>query len=406
MKNWKLKFSLFLNFLVLAILLNSVGAVALQVQRTYGIPASAAGMLAAFKGLGIVTASFLAVSHLARIGYRKTMLWSLGMLTLVCLLLPSVPGFAMIQLLFVIVGAGFALIKVAVYATIGLFATDRQSHASFMNFLESFFAAGIVGGYFLFGAFADDAHPQSTAWLNVFYVIAALSLAALLLLLSVKLDESAVRVAVVPSWREHFAAVARLTFTRTVGLFGLCIFFYVMVDQGVMNWLPTFNHQVLHLSARLSIQLASLLTVAVACGRFLAGVALRRIPWFPVLVACLLATAGLMLAALSFVGGAGGTVVMGWTDVPATALILPLTGFFLGPVYPILNSIILNTLPAREHGPMSGLSVIFSAFGSSIGTVALGYLFQAHGGSFAYYFSLFPLGALLVCLFFFRRQVS
>ncbi len=405
MKEWKLKLSLFLNFLVLAILLNSVGTVALQVQRTFGVSAPAAGLLAVFKALGIVTASFLAVSHLARMGYKRTMLWSLGVLTIVCLLLPSVPDFAMIQLLFVAAGAGYALIKVSVYATIGLFAFDRKAHASFMSFLESFFAAGIVAGYFLFGAFADDARPQSTSWLNVFYVLAALSFAALLLLLSVKLDESAVAVTTVPSLRERVTAVMRLMLARKVVLFGACIFLYVMVEQGTMNWLPTYNNQALHLPARLSIQLASLLTVAMAAGRFLAGVVLRRVPWFPVLVACVVATAAIVLVALSSTGRVDGTVVTGWANAPGVAFILPLVGFFLGPIYPVLNSAVLNALPVQEHGAMSGLSVIFSALGSSVGTVALGYLFQAHGGPSAFYFSLLPLAALLLCLRFFRHQV-
>ena len=103
------------------------------------------------------------------------MLVSLGGLTLVCLLLPSAPSLIMLQLLFVAVGAGFALMKVSVYATIGLFAKDWHAHVSFMNFIEALYSGGIVLGYFLFGAFADDVDPQSTAWLRVFYIVAGLT---------------------------------------------------------------------------------------------------------------------------------------------------------------------------------------------------------------------------------------
>ncbi|MFX5514169.1 hypothetical protein ABTD48_19305, partial [Acinetobacter baumannii] len=51
---------------------------------------------------------------------------------------------------------------------------------------------GILSGYFIFSAFVDDAHPQSTEWFKVYYVLAAISLAALLLLFFSPLDESAV----------------------------------------------------------------------------------------------------------------------------------------------------------------------------------------------------------------------
>ena len=50
MRYWRLKLSLFLNFLVLAILLNSVGTVALQMQRMYGVSTPVAGLLAVCKG--------------------------------------------------------------------------------------------------------------------------------------------------------------------------------------------------------------------------------------------------------------------------------------------------------------------------------------------------------------------
>ena len=37
MQNWQIKTSLFLNYFVFAILLNSVGTVILQVQNNYGV---------------------------------------------------------------------------------------------------------------------------------------------------------------------------------------------------------------------------------------------------------------------------------------------------------------------------------------------------------------------------------
>ncbi|MBL0884477.1 MAG: MFS transporter, partial [Chitinophagaceae bacterium] len=63
MQNWKIKTSLFLNYFVFAILLNSVGTVILQVQQNFGVSESAASTLEAFKDLSIAAVSFLSSSY-------------------------------------------------------------------------------------------------------------------------------------------------------------------------------------------------------------------------------------------------------------------------------------------------------------------------------------------------------
>lgn len=173
MAHWRIKLSLLLNYFVFAILLNSVGTVILQVQNNYGLSESSASVLEAFKDLTIAAVSFLVASYITRIGYKRAMLLALGIVMLACLLMPQVPAFWTTKLPFAATGAGFALIKVSVFATIGLVTNDqpdvaRNEHASFMNFLESFFMIGVLSGYFLFSAFVDDTNPQSTAWLTVY----------------------------------------------------------------------------------------------------------------------------------------------------------------------------------------------------------------------------------------------
>jgi fucose permease len=144
MSNWKIKLSLFLNYFVFAILLNSVGTVILQVQSNYGVSESSASILEAFKDLSIAFVSFLVASYIARIGYKKAMLVALALVGVACLTMPALPGFFMTKVLFAATGTSFALIKVSVYATIGIVTKDKKEHASFMNFIESFFMVGIL----------------------------------------------------------------------------------------------------------------------------------------------------------------------------------------------------------------------------------------------------------------------
>lgn len=402
MQYWRVKLSLFLNYFVFAMLLNSVGTVILQVQSNYGVSESSASVLEAFKDLSIAIVSFLVASYITRIGYKRAMLIALAFIASVCLLMPSVGGFAMTKLLFAATGTCFALIKVSVYGTIGLVTSDKKEHASFMNFIESFFMVGILTGYFVFSGFVDDNNRQSTAWLNVYYILAGISLVAFLLLLSTSLDESKIKAEEGKSFWEDFVEMMRLAIVPLVMVFIASVFIYVLIEQSIMSWLPTFNSKVLHLSTTLSIQMASILAASTALGRFAAGIVLRKIHWFYVLVLCLVAAATLVLVAIPLAQQVNTTEITSWAHAPLAAFVFPLIGLFIAPIYPAINSVILSSLPVRQHGAMSGLIVIFSALGGTTGSVITGHIFEAYGGQTAFYFSLVPIALLAVCLFFFN----
>jgi MFS transporter, FHS family, glucose/mannose:H+ symporter len=404
MGQWKIKLSLFLNYFVFAMLLNSVGTVILQVQANYGVSESSASVLEAFKDLSIAAVSFFVASYITRIGYRRAMLIALGFISLVCLLMPSLGGFAMTKLLFAATGTCFALIKVSVYATIGIVTNDKKEHASFMNFIESFFMIGILTGYFIFSAFVSDGDPKSTAWLNVYYLLAGISGVAFLLLLSTKLDESSVQVATAKPLLEDFADMVKLAIVPVVLVFIASAFIYVLIEQSIMSWLPTFNSKVLHLSTTLSIQMASILAASTALGRFSAGIVLRKIHWFFVLIGCLVASGMLVLVAIPLAKDLGTTEITSWGAAPLAAFVFPLIGLFIAPIYPAINSVILSSLHPRQHGAMSGLIVIFSALGGTTGSIITGHIFEAYGGESAFYFSLAPMGILIVLLFLFNKK--
>lgn len=403
MANWKIKLSLFLNYFVFAILLNSVGSVILQVQNNYRVSESSASILEAFKDLSIAAVSFLIASYIARIGYKRSMLIGLTLVGVACLLMPMVGGFAMTKLLFAATGTSFALIKVSVYSTIGIVTKDKKEHASFMNFIESFFMVGILTGYFIFGAFVDDKNPQSTEWLRVYYLLAGITFVAFLLLLSAPLDESAVQPSDSKNSVEEFGDMIKLAIKPLVLVFIVSVFTYVLIEQSIMSWLPTFNSKVIHLPTTLSLQMSSILAASTAIGRLAAGFALRRIQWFLVLIGCLITASVLVLIAIPLAQSTSGEPVTSWADAPLGAFVFPLIGLFIAPIYPAINSVVLSNLPTRQHGPMSGLIVIFSALGGTTGSIITGTIFEWYGGQTAFYFSLVPISLLAISLFFFNR---
>ena len=403
MSRWLVKISLFLNYFVFAILLNSVGTVILQVQNTYGVSESAASVLEAFKDLPIAITSFLVASFIVRIGYRRAMLFALGFIALVALAMPRIPTFWMAKAMFAATGVGFALVKVSVFATLGLITDSRKEHVSLMNFLESFFMVGVLSGYFIFSAFVNDADPASLGWLDVYYVLAGMSLVAFVLLYFARIDESAAHVGEPESLADEFVGMLKLCIRPLVLVFVISAFLYVLIEQSIMSWLPTFNSRILNLAPSLSIQMASILAASVALGRFSAGLVLRHFDWLRVLVIGLVAAAVLVLVALPLAGSDGGPVVTSWAAAPAAAFVFPMIGFLIAPVYPAINSVILSALPTHQHGAMAGLIVVFSALGGTSGSIITGTLFEHFGGRTAFYFSLVPIALIIVALIFFKR---
>ena len=105
MNNWRIKLSLFINYFVFAILLNSSGIAILQVQNSFGISKKAAAWIDPCKDLSIAVVSFLVASYIARFGYKKAMLFALGIICVACFIIPVTPSFMAIKILFVAVGS-------------------------------------------------------------------------------------------------------------------------------------------------------------------------------------------------------------------------------------------------------------------------------------------------------------
>ena len=403
MNNLKIKVSIFINYFIFAILLNSVGTVILQVQSTYGITESSAAILEAFKDLSIASMSFLVASYISNVGYKNSMLLALILVIIACLAMPMVNQFWMTKLLFGAVGASFALIKVSVYGTIGLVVKDKTEHISLMNFIESFFMIGILSAGFIFSFYIDDSNPQSTAWVNVYYLLAGIAFLAFLLLLTTKMDESLVKKETKDSSTGDFQEMLKLVIVPVVLVFVASAFIYVLIEQSIMSWLPTFNSKVLHLPNSLSVQMAGILAASTAIGRFLAGVVLKKLKWLTVLIICVLLSGGMVLLALPLAQNLGNEAITGWGNAPLVAYIFPMIGLFIAPIYPSINSVILSALPKNKHGIMAGLIVIFSALGGTTGSLITGYVFEHFGGKSAFYFSLIPMVILIICLIIFNK---
>jgi len=405
MKNLGIKISLFINYFVFAILLNSVGAVILQVQRNFEITKSAASILEAYKDLPIAIFSFLLASFIPKIGYKKSMIIALLLVIAASFIMPFANAFWYFKILFFLVGVSFALIKVSVYATIGLVTNNEKEHSSFMSLLEGFFMIGVLLGNILFSLFIDDNNPKSEQWLNVYWILGALSIVALVFLIFAKLDESGAQVKDRPL-REDFTEMIKMIVFPLVLVFILCVFLYVLIEQSFQTWTPTFYKTILKVPASMSIQAGAVLAGAFAIGRFMSGMVLKKIQWIYVVTFCIIMAGTIVLLVLPLTNHIQPSSNMTWFKAPFVAYLFPIMGIFLAPIYPAINSVILSSLPKHMHSSMSGLIVVFSALGGTTGSIITGHVFDYFDGQTAFYFSLIPMILLLISLQIFNRTIK
>ncbi len=404
--NFRIKLSLIINYFLFAILLNSVGTVILKVIENYDVEKASASVLEGFKDLSIAIVSFLVASFIPRLGYKKSMLLGLAFVAIACISMPLLPSFLTTKILFACVGASFALIKVSVYATIGLVTEGEKEHVSFMNTIEGVFMIGVLVGYFLFSWFIDPENPASTSWLNVYWVLSAFAVVAFILLWSAPLDESAVKMEGTLNVGEDFRKMFKLFLVPLIYFFLACAFLYVLIEQSIGTWLPTFNKEILKLPSDMSVQAGSIYAGSLAIGRLLAGRITQRISWFRLLIFCIFAMAILVMLTLPLTNNIELNPDVTWISAPIAVYLFPLIGLFMAPIYPAINSVMLNALPKRDHAPMTGLIVVFSALGGTSGSIITGAIFGALSGQIAFYMSLVPMALLLLAIIAFYRRTK
>ena len=402
MEKSTIKWAMYLNYFVFAILLNSVGIVILKAQRNYGADELEASILEAFKDLPIAIVSFLVASFLPRIGYKRAMLIGLGLVYMACITMYFGNSFATAKLLFATVGVSFALIKVSVYSLIGTVTENQQEHNSLMSSIEGVFMIGIALAYFLFPAFNSETNPD--AWLNVYWLLAGISGVSFAFLFLAK-SENQVEVPgvnLLDDFRQMFQLMAKLL---TI-VFVISAFLFVMIEQGIMSWLPTFNSKVLHLPENISIMMASILAISLAVGRLAAGFLTKKINWIWILSACIIIAMLIVIFVLPKAVGLEVKTITSLFDIPLIGFAFPLVGLFIAPIYPLLNSVVLSALPKSLHSSMTGLIVVFSALGGTLGSRIIGYLFKNEGPENAFYYTLIPMALLLFSFFILKKLTT
>jgi fucose permease len=200
------------------------------------------------------------------------------------------------------------------------------------------------------------------------------------------------------SLKEDLLYSVKLIVIPLVLVFLVSAFLFVMIEQGIMTWLPRFNEKIFSFSESLSVQMAVIFALSLALGRFVAGYLTKKFSWVYLVIVCVLISGGILLAVLPQLktDAESQNIISSLGNVPFLGYIIPLIGLFIAPIYPLLNSTVLSSLPKSLHSPMSGLIIIFSALGGTLGSRIVGELFESIGGANAFYFLLIPMALLIV----------
>lgn len=398
----RIKLSLYINYFVFAMLLNSVGIVILKSQNVFGVDEVQASVLELFKDLPIAIVSFFTASLLPKIGYKKAMLLGLLIVFIGCFAMYFGNSFWSAKLLFLCVGAGFAFIKMSVYSSIGLVTHNQTEHNSLMNNIEGVFMIGITCGYFLFPYFNTESDPN--AWIQVYLLLAGLVVIAALVLFGAKFDEAdTTKVESKPYSLLEMFYMMRIPL---IFVFILSAFTFVLVEQGIMTWLPTFNERVLSLPENLAIMMTSLLFIASAIGRLGAAQIVKVVNWIWIVLTCIAVCMVIVLFILPRVIQSQIGDVSSLFEIPIRGYLFAVIGLFLAPIYPLINSVVLSALPQNQHATMSGLIIVFSALGGTLGSRMIGYLFKTVGADNAFGYLMIPLVLLMVTTFLLYRYTN
>ncbi|MBT8395238.1 MAG: MFS transporter [Flavobacteriaceae bacterium] len=395
MKNIGIKISLFLIYFVFAALLNSVGILVERSQEVYDVLKEDAAILEPFKDLSIALVSFIIGSFLPKIGYKKGMLISLAAVFLGCIGMYFGNSFWAVKILFATVGMSFAVVKVAVYALIGFVTDSKKSHSRFMSLVETVFMLGIIFMYVVFPLFFDE-HDEN-AWLRGYLLMAFIIAVSFIIILFSKFDIEVKQSG--KSLKEDINTMFKLFLNPVIWTFAIFAFFYVMTEQGIMTWLPTFNKETLNLVPKLATQMAVILMISYTVGRFITGMIVKYVKWIYIAVTGLILAAILVLIVLPMAQNVGEIEVNKFADLPLVSFLFPMIGLFLAPLYPLVNSSVLSAVEKEQHSPLAGLIVFFSAIGGTSGSLIIGYMFDRFGGDKVFYLSLIPMAIILISLF-------
>jgi MFS transporter, FHS family, glucose/mannose:H+ symporter len=389
------KLKILVTFTCLSLMCSGLPVFVLQAVSYYKASPIAAGTLESYMNIPIILCSLVMFSILLKTGFKKSLIITYIVTTIACFLIPFFNSLWAIRAYLIITGIIMVSVKVICYSSVGLVTNNKEEHASFINILEALFTTGWICGMWLFSYFLK-VFPEH--WIYIFWVFSGLSIFLLILWTVTPFNESEIKSQEDEPILKQFKGLIYILGSTFI-LFVLLLGSYESLEQGIGSWLPSFNHQVLGIQKYLSVEVASMLTLSIALGRFVGAFVVRYVKWYKMLFVNFIIAIGLFICIIMEVQQGAGASAETFLQLPLIAFGIPLIGFFIGPVYPTLASSVMTSFSKKHHALIISLIMILGSFFDSVSSKIIGILFAFIGGISAFtYAILIPLIILLICV--------
>jgi MFS transporter, FHS family, glucose/mannose:H+ symporter len=389
------KIKILVTFTSLSLMCSGLPVFVLQAVTYYKASPIAAGTLESYMNVPIILCSFVMFSILLKTGFKKSLVITYIITTTICFIIPFFNSLWAIRAYLILTGIIMVSVKVICYSSVALVTKNNKEHASFINILEALFTTGSICGLWIYSYFLK-AYPNH--WIYVFWVFCGMSALLLLLWVATPFNESEIQAQEDEPILKQFKGLIYIlgsTFILFIFLLGS----YETLEQGIGSWLPSFNNQILGIPKYLSVQVASMLTLGIAFGRFAGAFIVSYVKWYKMLFVSFIIAIILFFFIIMNVHQGAGANVQTLFQLPLIAFGIPLIGFFIGPVYPTLASSIMTSFSKKYHALIISLIMILGSFFDSMSSKIVGILFAFVGGINAFtYAILIPLIILLICI--------
>ncbi len=425
----KVVFVVFFVYFIVAMLMHSTLITVEQAIYTYALDKSKSSILFLVEYVAIILTSVFFSELVGTVAHKRLLVPLLCFTAAVCLIMPFSNTFLLPQLLFLGTGVIFVITRIVGYIFIREVANDEKIFASLLNRFEAMFALAFVVSWAVVGGFTE----AGFSWTYLFWVIAGLSLLALLFIFAtnfstaeeireLSLEEKQ------PTWGEMVSYVPTYLYRFTVSLLSkskkgaysfFALFRYSMVLMLVLNlaflsiaqihfmqWIPSLSKQYIT-NLNTDIYLVMLAFAGLFLGRVFASFILRIFSVFYVLISSI-AFCIICIFITSYYANTNieAAQISALSDLPSFFWAIPLISFVWGPVMPTLFAIVLSSIDKDKIPVITSLLIAITFITEAMWAGVSEFIFKNLSVNVAFLLGMLPMIMLLIITLLFINDIK
>lgn len=355
-KNYGIVFLVLMVFFVISFLTNVMGPLIPLIKDSFKVGLAMAALLPFFFFAAYGVMSIPAGILVDKFKEKKMMLFSFALASAGALIFAAFPKYSVALISLFMMGTGMAILQVAINPLLrvsggeenfAFFSVAGQLFFGSASFISPWVTTDLVERLANYESatagvgmrILSQLVPEQLPWTSIYWVIALVSIAMLIVILVIKLPEVTLKA---DEKIDGLASTFKLLKNKMVILYFIGIFAYVGTEQGLANWMSEFLKTYHGLNPLVEGKSAvSLFWGMLTLGCFLGLVLLKFID--SKLVLKLFTSGAIISLAIALVGSA-----------KVSMFAFSFSGFCLSVMWSIIFSLALNSLE-KNHGTFAGI---------------------------------------------------